>query len=71
MVAAVEKRPQFRVGLPKLLFTLSNVSSYDIMPDGQRFVAVHTPGPTPQPLSVIVDWFEEVKRRAGAEKKVQ
>jgi len=61
----------FTVGKPKVLFEgryeKSTVSraNYDITPDGQRFLMVK-PGEQEQPptqINVVLNWFEELKRR--------
>ncbi len=42
--------------------------NYDIMPDGQQFVVIHTCGtsagskPSEQQVNVVLNWFEELKR---------
>jgi hypothetical protein len=40
-------------------------SAYDISPDGQRFLFVQESEPPkePTPLVVVLNWFEELKRR--------
>ncbi len=69
MVVSVETGTQLRVGKPELLFEgpdLGGVKyyrSYDITPDGRRFIAVEQ-APGPRQLSVILNWFEELKRLA-------
>jgi hypothetical protein len=41
-------------------------SMYDVAPDGQRFLFVqrNEPPREPTPLVVVLNWFEELKRRA-------
>jgi Tol biopolymer transport system component len=72
MVATVETRPQFRAGPPKSLFEVGNVNDYDVAPDGQRFIMIRTPvhASAPASLSVVLGWFDEVKRRVAAGKKL-
>jgi eukaryotic-like serine/threonine-protein kinase len=72
MVAGVETRPKFRAGLPKPLFKLTNLGEYDVAPDGQRFVMVRTRAEeaTPRSLAVVLGWFDDLKRRVAAEKKL-
>src|SRR6185295_6857486 len=37
---------------------------YDVTPDGQRFMMVKVPeGSAPRQINVIVNWFEELRRR--------
>ncbi len=67
MVVKIQTNPDFRASKPTLLFKGpelgggSNFRSWDIMPDGQRFVAVET-APAPTELVVVLNWFEELKR---------
>ncbi len=64
----------FRAGKPRLLFEGSYEHfppppGYDITPDGQRFVMVKTPPESaPRQLNVVLNWFEEVRRRVPAGK---
>ena len=44
------------------------VRSFDILPDGKRFLGMVTPGqtqagPLAAPIQVVLNWFEEVKQR--------
>ncbi|MDA2935363.1 hypothetical protein MYX82_13640, partial [Acidobacteria bacterium AH-259-D05] len=67
MVVKIQTNPDFQASKPTLLFTGPELGggwdyrSWDIMPDGQRFVAVET-APTPTELVVVQNWFEELKR---------
>ena len=51
----------------ELLLPISVINtgaSYDIMPDGQRFVIVALPDEIPHPrINVVLNWFEELKER--------
>jgi len=72
MVVAIETEPELSVGTPRLLFegrflpVLSGDepgSSYDISPDGQRFLMIKREQDlVPTELIVILNWFEELKR---------
>ena len=44
----------------------TNVRSYDITPDGQRFIGVVTPeaGSSDPQIQVVLNWFEDLKQRA-------
>ncbi|HSB63604.1 MAG TPA: hypothetical protein VLJ18_05525, partial [Thermoanaerobaculia bacterium] len=73
MAVGVELKPTFRAGRPQSLFEGSYYSfglsgSYDVAPDG-RFLMIR-PDPEesgPAHVKVVLNWFEEVKRRcAGA-----
>ena len=72
IVASVETRPKFSAGLPKPLFELTNLTDYDVAPDGKRFVFIRTGGEdaAPRSFAVIVNWFDDLKRRMSAEKKL-
>jgi Tol biopolymer transport system component len=70
MVVSYSTNPKFSVELPKVLFEgdYLNVSgrSYDVSPDGQRFLLLKSseePSRQTQ-LNVVTNWFEEVKRKA-------
>jgi serine/threonine protein kinase/Tol biopolymer transport system component len=71
MAAAIETQPKFRAGLPKPLFELTNLDEYDVAPDGQRFVMIRTreEDAAPRTLSVVLNWFDDLKRRMSAQKK--
>jgi eukaryotic-like serine/threonine-protein kinase len=65
-------------GNPVKLFNVQNMPGqlngrfYDVSRDGQRFVVIKSPAPTdasgsaaPQQLVVVVNWFGELKAKAG------
>jgi Tol biopolymer transport system component len=69
MVADVGSGSAFSASRPRPLFAKAvargdGYANYDVSPDGQRFIVVNTPeaeaGATE--ISVIVNWFDEVKR---------
>jgi dipeptidyl aminopeptidase/acylaminoacyl peptidase len=69
MAVSYSTNPKFSFELPKLLFEgdYLNVSgrSYDVSPDGQRFLLLKSseePSRQTQ-LNVVTNWFEEVKRK--------
>ncbi len=73
MAVAVQLGPTLQVGEAELLFEgqyfiQSNVRSYDVSPDGQRFVMIKPSGPGASESAagpeviLIQDWFEELKR---------
>ncbi len=75
MSAAVQTQPEFRAEAPKEMFEgpYLNVPgvSYDVAPDGQHFVMIEEnqkQAPTTQ-LNIVLNWFEELKRRVPAGKK--
>jgi Tol biopolymer transport system component len=81
MAVDVSLQPGFTAGKPRVLFEgqyftsvfpLTGVS-YDVSRDGQRFLmvkefAVQEPGQSAAPvqLNVVLNWFEELKRRVPA-----
>jgi serine/threonine-protein kinase len=72
MAVAIETEPELSVGTPRLLFegrflpVLSGDepgSSYDISPDGERFLMIQREQDlVPTEIIVILNWFEELKR---------
>jgi serine/threonine-protein kinase len=73
MAVPVAPGPAFTVGLPTPLVKgpyysglgiLSRGGSYDVFPDGQRFLMLKYPGEPAEPPTVVVvkNWFEELKR---------
>ena len=62
---AVEMQPgtALKVGQPKELFALGDVS-WDVAPDGRRFLVVQRPGSAPAAkLQVVVNFSEELWRK--------
>jgi len=78
MAVDIQTTPAFRAGAPQLLFEghyldpgFDYSATYDVSPDGKRFlmlkpVAAQNTGPGQ--LHVVVNWFEELRRRVPAEK---
>ncbi len=71
MAVDVQTSPMFRAGTPKMLFQGNYANSYDVAPDGKRFLMIKPPAalqaPTDQ-VTVVLNWFEELRRRAPAGK---
>jgi eukaryotic-like serine/threonine-protein kinase len=78
MAVDVTTQPSFSAGKPKVLFEgvylsvapgLTN-TAYDVSADGQRFLMVKETGRavSSTQINVVQNWFEELKRRAPAEK---
>jgi Tol biopolymer transport system component len=68
MIVDVEIKPTFRPGRPRALFEGKYIG-YDVAPDG-RFLMIK-PDPAefgPDHVNVILNWFEEVKRRVPGAK---
>jgi Tol biopolymer transport system component len=71
MAVNVETEPIFRADIPRKLFTgeqvgtqltiFTQVSMYDVAPDGQRFVVVQPVGKKPS-ISVVQNWSAEFKK---------
>jgi eukaryotic-like serine/threonine-protein kinase len=74
-VVDVETKPTFHAGRPRALFEEQYLRSeegndYDVAPDGTRFLMIK-PDPAesgPATVKVILNWFEEVKRRVPGAK---
>jgi Tol biopolymer transport system component len=72
MAVDITTQPGFAAGKPRLLFegryepAPVPIANYDVSPDGQRFLMVK---PTeqeqaaPTQINVVLNWFEELKRR--------
>ena len=75
MAVEVAPQPSFAAGKPRTLFegqympTLTMPPNYDVSPDGQRFLMLK-PGEqaaaAPTQINVVLNWFEELKRRVPA-----
>jgi Tol biopolymer transport system component/predicted Ser/Thr protein kinase len=73
----IATRPGFAAGKPKLLFegpyepTMFTNTNYDVAPDGQRFLMLKSTEQAqavPTQINVVLNWFEELKRRVPAGK---
>jgi len=56
------------LGSPRTLFHVENIEAtsqpFDVMPDGQRFlIATPNPLPGPVPLTLVMNWNAELKRK--------
>ncbi|HUV14682.1 MAG TPA: hypothetical protein VMY18_13645, partial [Acidobacteriota bacterium] len=77
MAVQIQTEPELNMGRPRELFTgqyvYGNVGpfpSYDVTPDGQRFVMVKEggkTGATRQEIILVLNWFEELKRLVPTE----
>jgi eukaryotic-like serine/threonine-protein kinase len=63
----VETGAAFRAGAPRTLFEKVS-SDYDVAPDGHRFLMLKPAAAETSELHVIVNWFDELRRRAPLEK---
>jgi serine/threonine-protein kinase len=75
MAVDVTTQPSFSVGKPRMLFegqyqpTPVTFPNYDVSPDGQRFLmlkASEQEQAAPTQINVVLNWFEELKRRVPA-----
>lgn len=75
MTVTVDPASNLDPGRPRVLFddpALVGVvedgvgRNYDIAPDDERFVMIQAPGPWSPRLSVVLNWFVEVRTRAPA-----
>jgi serine/threonine-protein kinase len=74
MAVPVETQPAFKAGTPHMLFQSTGylgLANYDVAPDGQHFLMIkqEESAATPKELNVILNWPEELKRRAPPGKK--
>ncbi len=77
MAVSVQAADSFVAGKPRLLFEgayakgpVAGFTNYDVTPDGQRFLMVKSEKDSaPTQLSVVLNWFEELKRSAGTVKR--
>jgi predicted Ser/Thr protein kinase len=71
MAVDVTIQPAFSAGKPSVLFegayvrTPRSLPNYDVSPDGQRFLMLEgsEQGQAPTQINVVLNWFEELKRR--------
>ncbi len=65
LMVDVETKPTFRPGRPRTLFEGRFLDSYDVSPDGARFLMIKEDAAElgPAHVKVVLNWFEEVKRR--------
>ncbi|MHC4532588.1 MAG: protein kinase domain-containing protein [Planctomycetota bacterium] len=74
MVVSISTKPEFEAGIPQVVFEGPYVNvtglSYDVAPDGQRFLVLKPEYDDSQvrELHVVTNWFEELKRLAPTRK---
>jgi eukaryotic-like serine/threonine-protein kinase len=75
MAVDITTQPGFAAGKPRMLFegqyvpTPATSPNYDVSPDGQRFLMLKPSESTeaaPTQINVVLNWFEELKRRVPA-----
>lgn len=77
MVVSVQTQPMFTPGKAQLLFQVpygvmdSVRPNFDVAPDGQRFLMIKDAESesAPAQINVVLNWFEEQKRRDPERKK--
>ncbi len=74
MSVDVETQPAFKAGTPHPLFSTNGylaAGNYDVAPDGQHFLMIKQEDTltNPKELNVILNWSEELERRAPPGKK--
>jgi hypothetical protein len=78
MAVDITTQPGFSAGKPKMLFeglyevSAGTTPSYDVSPDGQRFLMLKPIEQTqlaPNQINVVLNWFEELKQKVPTGKK--
>jgi hypothetical protein len=76
MPVGIQTTPNFVSAKPTTLFSgyvrgAVGLPSYDVKPDGKRFVMMKTSEPTaaPQQLNIVLNWFEELRTLGGHKEK--
>jgi len=67
MAVEIQTTPAFHAGKPKFLFERNLSNGYDVTLDGKRFLVIKGQDLRPttsDQLNVVVNWFEELRRRA-------
>jgi Tol biopolymer transport system component len=75
MAVDIATQPGFTAGTPRMLFEGGYepapvpITNYDVSPDGQRFLMIKSneqEQAAPTQINVVLNWFEELKRRVPA-----
>jgi hypothetical protein len=78
MAVDIATQPSFAAGKPRVLFegryelSPATTPNYDVSPDGQRFLMLkpaEASEAAPTQINVVLNWFEELKRRVPTGKK--
>jgi hypothetical protein len=78
MAVDIATQSGFVAGKPRMLFegryqrTPATSPDYDVSADGQRFLMLKSDeqdASAPTQINVVLNWFEELKRRVPTEKK--
>ncbi len=70
MRVEIQSAPTFRASLPQSLFQLAAGTTWDVSPDGQRFLVEQIPAAEEggRRLEAVVNWFDELRLRAPAKR---
>jgi serine/threonine-protein kinase len=68
MAVGTNTKGNFSADTPKVLFegnyaTYNTMPAYDVTPDGQRFLMTKTSEQGSREISVVLNWFEELKQK--------
>jgi hypothetical protein len=69
LAATVETSPTFRASAAPVLFEKRYGNGWDVEDGGKRFLMVKPPAvpmTAPQQINVVLNWFEELRRRVPA-----
>jgi Tol biopolymer transport system component len=68
--AEIQTARGFSAGTPQPLFSMASGTTWDVAPDGKRFLVELTPlGPSgTSRMNGVMEWFDELRRRAPAKK---
>ncbi len=66
MSAAIQSGEEFEASRPRMLFEAPFGSSYDVSPDGTRFVFAGQAPQGPAEVHVVLNWFDEVRKALGS-----
>ena len=78
MAVEIATQPGFAAGTPRMRFegpyepAPVPIDNYDVSPDGQRFLMIkpsEQAQAAPTQINVVLNWFEELKRRVPTGKK--
>ena len=66
LVVDIQTTPEFRAGIPRMLFERRYLNSYDVDRDGKRLLMIKPPTVeqrTIDHVNVVLNWFEELNQR--------
>ena len=65
MVVDIQGGPVLRAGIPQQLFKMTAGTTWDVAPDGKRFlVEISESTGSGRRMEAVVNWFDELRRRA-------